>query len=117
MSSQKDVKTILKLIAIGIILLAAIYFASKWYPLVGALTLGGSIYLWLLLTPREFHSDPAGNGMAAAFDEILNIVKAVVLAIVFYIFMRVCNDPDAVLRVTMILLPLYFAKRIIWTNG
>lgn len=114
-STKENAIVYLILIVIGIILLAAVYFISRWSPLAGALALGVSTSIWLTITPRDFNSDPAGDGMAAGCDSIFSIVKAIVLAIVFYICMR-NNEPDKVLRVTMILLLLYFAKRLIWTK-
>ena len=113
--TKENIIVYLILIVIGLLLLTAVYFASRWSPLAGALVLGVSVFVWLTITPRDFNSDPAGDGMAAGFDAIFSIVKAIVLTIVFYICMK-NNESDAVLRVTMILLLLYFAKRLIWTK-
>ncbi len=116
MSSKEKVIVYLILIVIGFILLAAVYFASRWSPLAGALVLGVSVYIWLSIAPRSYHSDPAGDGMSAGFEAIFSLAKAIVLTIVFYLFMR-NNEPDTVLRVTMFLLFLYFAKQLIWKRG
>ncbi|MBO7606610.1 MAG: hypothetical protein J6T28_03190 [Paludibacteraceae bacterium] len=112
-STKENIIVYLILIVIGLLLLTAVYFASRWSPLAGALVLGVSVFVWLTITPRDFNSDPAGDGMEAGFDMILNIIKAIVLPIVFYISIK-NNEPDSALRTAMIVLILYFTKRLIW---
>lgn len=115
MISRENLIVNLILIVIGLLLLAAIYFASRWNLIAGALVLGVSLFLWLFITPKNYNSDPAGDGMEAGFDMILNIIKAIVLPIVFYISIK-NNEPDSALRTAMIVLILYFTKRLIWMN-
>ena len=101
------------LIIVGLAILAGIYFASLWNPLVGTIVLGVGTYIWMNITQTGCHnSDPAGNGMAQGFAAIFNIIKAIVMAVVFLLFMKFSN-PDVVLNVTMIMLLIIFVTRFV----
>lgn len=115
MGSSKDIGSYLILAAIGIVLLVVIYFMARWKPLAGTITFGIGVGIWLFITPPRSSSDPAGAGVEAGLGCIFNIIKSIVLSVVFYYFMK-HYAPDTVLLVTMILLVLYFGKRLIYTD-
>ena len=112
MKSKDEIYMYLVWGTIAIILLVAIYFLARWSTLAGSIAIGFGVWIWLFLTPPKGDSDPAGNGMQSGFDSILHIVKSVGLAFVFSYCMK-HYAPDTVLLVTMLLLGVYFIKRLV----
>ena len=103
------------LLVVGIVILTVIHFTVQWNYTVGAIALGIGIMFWLSLTQNSHHdSDPAGNGMADGFEMLLNIAKAIVLTITFWLFMRFSSNTDQVMMVSKIVLIVYFIKRYVF---
>ena len=100
------------LLVVGIVILTVIHFTVQWNYTVGAIALGIGIMFWLSLTQNSHHdSDPAGNGMADGFEMLLNIAKAIVLAVTFWLFMRFSSNTDQVILMSLI---VYFIKRYVF---
>ena len=115
MSFFENVVPTLFLLVIGVIIMAAIYFSARWNVLLGAFVFCVGVCVFQSLTQVGFHdSDPAGNAMSAGFATLFDWALAIVMAIVFYLFMKFNSNPDKVLNVSMVLLGIYFVKRLVW---
>ena len=102
-------------IVVGALVLAAIYFSSKWNCVVGSIVLGFGYYIYCLVTQiYPHHSDPAGDGMAEGFAALFNIAKSVIFAITFMLFMLLSDNPATVLNVSMIILIVFCVKRLLF---
>lgn len=114
---KKRIIVILCLIPVAILLLWVIYHVSENHHVWGSLLFVINVYIWLRITPlRIHHGDPAGIGMADGFEALINMVKSVVLGIIFYLLLTFVES-DRVLPICMGLLSLYFLKRLIWRGS
>ena len=96
-----------KLILSIIVQLAAIYWVSKHYPLLGALIFGLSLCGWMNVAPVEHvDSDPAGAGMARGFLMIAHIFLSAIFSIVFLLLLKFVKS-NAVLPICVALLGIY----------
>lgn len=101
-----------KLIVSLVVQLATIYYASKsGYPILGAIAFGLSAYGWMCEEAYIPNSDPAGNGMAKAFDEIINIAASVILALIFYFVQRRVQGKYT-LEISVAVIALYFMCKV-----
>lgn len=100
-------------IAIAVAEMVGVHYLSGFSPLLGALLLGVSVFVWGVITPiNTSGSDPAGAGMTRGFVMIFNIIGTSLMTIIFYIFMKFCN-PESVLKIFITLASIYILFKIL----
>ncbi|MBR5973532.1 MAG: CvpA family protein [Paludibacteraceae bacterium] len=107
--------TFWKLVLTIILQLVAIYYASREYPILGAIALGFFVWGWLYVEPISHDGDAAGNGMAAGFSAIAYVVIALFLSILFYAIVKLSHRHE-VLVICVTLLALFFVYNALLSN-
>jgi len=107
--------TFWKLVLTIILQLVAIYYASREYPILGAIALGFFVWGWLYVEPISHDGDAAGNGMAAAFSSVVNVGAALFMSILFYAIVKLSHRHE-VLVICVTLLALFFVYNALLSN-
>lgn len=95
--------TFWKLVLTIILQLVAIYYASREYPILGAIALVFFVWGWLYVEPISHDGDAAGNGMAAGFSSVVNVGIALFVSILFYAIVKLAHRHEVLIACTILL--------------